>query len=208
MAARKRICNTWNLVFEMLICGYEKQKVTSGVMACSTIAAGLSPSASARTTMSRSVIMRTKRSFSQTGRTPTSRLFMVSATSLRLVCGRTTCGSSVITSFTRITKLLSIVSTVCGQHSTLSQCPAVERCKRITAMQWGRQTLAQKVYRLATGASAHWQKRRWYSCLTRYAPIAACRLSTTARWLNGTAKRTVAATVPQPTKGPRSQDRR
>src|SRR3954452_22698260 len=70
---------------------------------------GASPSAVARTVMSRSVTMPTSRSLSQTGSGPTSSDFIFAAASWRVASGRVHSTPRVITSLTRMRSLLSLV---------------------------------------------------------------------------------------------------
>src|SRR5262245_48008190 len=68
---------------------------------------GASPSAVARTVMSRSVTVPTRRSLSQTGSIPTSRDFILAAASWSVASGAAHATPWVITSFTRMGSLLS-----------------------------------------------------------------------------------------------------
>src|SRR5918999_888958 len=84
--------------------------MTSGVMMSRTrTSVGASPSAVARTVMSRSVTMPTSRSLSQTGSGPTSSDFILAAASWRVASGRVHSTPRVITSLTRMRSLLSLV---------------------------------------------------------------------------------------------------
>src|SRR5882762_1423246 len=82
----------------------------SGVMTSRTrMSLGVSPSAVARTVMSRSVIMPTSRSLSHTGSGPMSSDFIFAAASWRVASGRVHSTPRVITSLTRMRSLLSLV---------------------------------------------------------------------------------------------------
>src|SRR2546423_257390 len=84
--------------------------MTSGVMTSRTrTSVGASPSAVARTVMSRSVTMPTSRSLSQTGIGPTSSDFIFAAASWRVASGLVHSTPRVITSLTRMRSLLSLV---------------------------------------------------------------------------------------------------
>src|SRR5436190_9488001 len=84
--------------------------MTSGVMTSRTLTSvGASPSAVARTVMSRSVTMPTSRSLSQTGSGPMSSDFIFAAASWRVASGRVHSTPRVITSLTRMRNLPSLV---------------------------------------------------------------------------------------------------
>src|SRR5262249_34857237 len=85
-------------------------------------ALGSTPSAVARTVMSRSVTIPTTRFPSTTGSGPTSRSFIVRAASARVVSAPTTTASGVITSETRIFHLQDVR----GCNSTLAGLVDVE----------------------------------------------------------------------------------
>src|SRR5262245_29316880 len=79
------------------------------MMSRTRISVGGSPSAVARTVMSRSVTMPTRRSLSQTGSVPTSSDFIFAAASWRVASGPIHSTPRVIISLTRMGSLLSLV---------------------------------------------------------------------------------------------------